>query len=302
MKNIIKYENLFVTYSQYNEDVILAVLLADVKKGFYVDIGANYSEEDSVTKLFYDRGWSGINVEPIRSLCDKLKLDRPRDKNLNIGVDKKTGIKKFREYTKIHGHSTFNLESANQDVNDSEYVDYEVHVKTLNDIFSEEDVKKINFLKIDVEGYEYNVIAGNNWEKYRPEVLCIESNHIDMDWRPTLAANRYTLVIQDGLNEYYLANESIFRFNNFAETAVKNNYFALQEHYYAAWANDLSNLKQITLERDNFLKTNKELTSKIENLTHKSSLSLRDVRFMRRLKRAVYGLTVDYYWFIKNNK
>jgi FkbM family methyltransferase len=291
-----------ITYAQYNEDIIIDSLIGDIKKGFYVDIGANFSKTDSVTMRFYNEGWSGINVEPIKSLHNKLKIDRPRDKNLNIGIDSKTGIKKFREYTKIHGHSTFNLESSINKAKDSEYVEYEVRVKTLNDIFIEEDVKKIHFLKIDVEGYEYNVIAGNNWEKFRPEVLCIESNHVDKDWRPILLSNKYTLVIQDGLNEYYLANESISRFNNFAEIAVKNNYFALQEHYYTAWANDLANLEQITLERNVLLETNSELTSRIAKLTHNSALSLRGVGFMRRLKRVIYGLTIDYYWFTKNKK
>lgn len=292
----------FITYAQYNEDVILAVLLADVKKGFYVDIGANYSEEDSVTKLFYDRGWSGINVEPITSLCDKLKLDRPRDRSLNIGIGEKASLKTFREYTKVSGHSTFNVPRAGHNLEAGEYVEYEVSIKTLREILIEEKVKKIHFLKIDVEGHEYNVIIGNDWNKFRPEVLCIESNHVDKDWRPILAANRYTLVIQDGLNEYYLANESISRFNNFAEIAVKNNYFALQKHYYTAWANDLTNLDQIMLERDGLLKTNKELTSRIDKLAQNSALSLRGVGFMRRLKRVIYGLTVDYYWFIKNKK
>ena len=65
-----------ITYSQYNEDIILTALLSDIKKGFYVDVGANYPETDSVTKKFYLSGWSGINIEPIETLHKQLVRKR----------------------------------------------------------------------------------------------------------------------------------------------------------------------------------------------------------------------------------
>ncbi len=67
-----------ITYAQYNEDIILKALLYDVKKGFYVDVGANDPDDDSVTKLFYQNGWNGINIEPIESLHKELIRSRPK--------------------------------------------------------------------------------------------------------------------------------------------------------------------------------------------------------------------------------
>jgi hypothetical protein len=58
-------------------------------------------------------------------------------------------------------------------------------------------------LKVDVEGHEYEVLAGNDWSRFRPEVICIEADHIIKDWRPLLRKNGYKLVFFDGLNEYY---------------------------------------------------------------------------------------------------
>src|ERR1035438_9594345 len=96
-----------VTYSQYNEDLILLSLLRDTSEGFYVDVGANYPEIDSVTNIFYKRGWRGINIEPIESLFNQLNKSRPNDINLHCGVGSKSGKAIFREYTKVPGHSTF---------------------------------------------------------------------------------------------------------------------------------------------------------------------------------------------------
>ena len=69
-------------------------------------------------------------------------------------------------------------------------------------------MKKISFMKIDVEGYEYEVIAGNDWEQYRPQVLCIEANHIIKDWHSLIKRSEYELVFFDGLNEYFVAKEA----------------------------------------------------------------------------------------------
>ena len=73
-------------YAQFYEDYILSIALSNIKKGYYVDVGANSPDFDSITKHFYLKGWSGINIEPIKKWYDAYLIDRPNDININKGV------------------------------------------------------------------------------------------------------------------------------------------------------------------------------------------------------------------------
>lgn len=213
----------FITYAQNKEDVILDAFFSDIKNGFYVDVGANHPIEDSVTKHFYNNGWSGINIEPIQALYEQLIEDRPRDIVLNVGVADKKGTLNLRQYNNT-GLSTFSSTLKNeytkgsQAEKTSDYVDIKVPIVTLKDVFNQYNINHIHFMKIDVEGLEYEVILGNDWEKFRPEMLCIESNHVTgkRDWRKILDKNNYIKVYNDGLNDYYLASEHKNRISKFS--------------------------------------------------------------------------------------
>lgn len=285
------------TYAQYNEDIILLALLHDVKKGFYVDVGANYPTTDSVTKLFYDQGWNGINIEPIKSLHKELKKKRPRDINIQSGIGAKSGLAKFREYPTASGHSTFdNKQKAAQDKS-LKYKEYDVPIKTLEEIFVENEVSHVDFLKVDVEGFEHEVIAGNNWKKYRPDVLCIEANHVSQDWKKILTNNKYRLFISDGLNEYYVEEGTWKITEDFVERVVKLDYHALKQHQYQSWAQDSKDQEKLHKMVADQQASIDSLTSSVRRLEAQSGLSLRGHSYPNRLKRAAYGLTIDWLRF-----
>lgn len=196
-----------VTYAQNREDLIIQGFFDNDETGFYVDVGAEAPTDLSVTKIFYDRGWRGINIEPIKKLHSLLLEERPRDINLNIGISDKEGTLLFREYEGT-GYSTFSNDMKEEHKNDDEkyvkkYHDYEVEVRTLSSVLADHGNPKISFMKIDVEGLEYEVLSGNDWESDRPEVICIEANHVMRGWREILKKNDYGKVFFDGLNEYY---------------------------------------------------------------------------------------------------
>lgn len=199
--------NHIISYAQNREDIILSGFFDNDENGFYVDVGAEHPTNLSVTKLFYDKGWNGINIEPIRREYKLFEKERPRDINLNIGIANKEGNLSFREY-EGSGYSTFSEVEKKNHLLDKEltvkkFKDYLVNVVPLKNVFKKYKISSIQFIKIDVEGFEYEVLKSNDWEKYRPEVICIEANHINDDWRPFLKKQKYKMVFFDGLNEYY---------------------------------------------------------------------------------------------------
>lgn len=212
----------FITYAQNREDVILAAFFKDVQKGVYVDVGAFHPVTDSVTKHFYDNGWRGINIEPIASLYKVFEDERAQDVNIQAAITNKPGNVTLREY-KNKGLSTVStgMQSAYKKTKDDEtddFKDVEVTALTLKDVFEQHPQKHIHFMKVDVEGFEYEALEGNDWKKYRPEMLCVEANHPSNkhDVAAFLATHNYEKVYNDGLNDYYLAKESKHRVANFS--------------------------------------------------------------------------------------
>lgn len=280
----------FPSYAQYNEDIILLALLHDVENGFYVDVGANYPVIDSVTKLFYQHGWRGINIEPITSLYNQLKKDRPEDINLNIGIGEKMGEFVFYENVNMPGHSSFKKPANTTGVNISKY---KIPVKTLKSVFVNQHVKDVHFLKIDVEGFEDEVIASNDWNKYRPKVLCIESGLKNSKYRRILKDAKYKLFIKDGLNEYYVANESWYRTKGFEERVVGFSYNSLRYHHYRSWSENLKQLKRVT-------KLNRIHYEEVVRVKKENSLYFKNVKYWARLKRTICGLSIKLFRYKKN--
>lgn len=210
-----------VYYAQNREDLLIRSFFPDVAVGFYIDIGANHPVKHSVTKKLYDEGWSGINVEPIARLHRELVAARPRDVNLQVGIADRAGLLEFTEYPHGDGLSTFDRSMAEDNAASTDQrptidaVTYQVPVLTLGDLLQSQHVEHVHALKIDVEGFEYQVISGYDWAGIRPELLCVEALHIQNEWAGLLEGHRYREVFFDGLNRYYLAEESLHRLEFF---------------------------------------------------------------------------------------
>lgn len=206
-------------FSQNREDLIIKGFFPDIAEGTYVDAGANDPVIDSVTKLLYDSGWSGINIEPQPKLFSLLEAHRPRDINLNIGVGSGSGMLLFTEFPDASGLSSFDRSVVDRLINTDRHpgartvIERQVPVEPLSTIIPKSGIQHIHMMKIDVEGYEYEALSGMNWSSVRPELICIEANkiHPKRDWRPILQRARYFKVFHDGLNDYWLAEESSHR-------------------------------------------------------------------------------------------
>ena len=143
----------FISYAQNCEDVILSRALKGVEKGFYVDVGAMDPVFDSVTKALYERGWRGINIEPVHQWYEKLALDRPEDINLNLALLDKPSIIHLYEIADT-GLSTFDRVLAERHKQKEGYQirDVATTALTLDIVLEEQPHEDIHFLKVGVEG------------------------------------------------------------------------------------------------------------------------------------------------------
>lgn len=205
-----------ISYAQAKEDVMLWRCLTRVSHevGFYIDVGANDPEIDSVTKVFYDHGWHGINLEPSPDWFRALVDQRPRDINIQAAVTDQSGRVTFHD---IVGSQLGTMVDKFADRHAEAGMtkrSYTVDALTLTEICEKHAPAEIHFLKVDVEGHEGAVLRGMNFRRFRPWVLIIEStepNRLDVptyaEWDQLVVDAGYTFAYTDVLNRYYVANE-----------------------------------------------------------------------------------------------
>lgn len=185
----------------------------EIDVGFYIDVGANDPEVDSVTKAFYDKGWHGINIEPVQSWFKKLEKDRPKDINLNCAVGNEEDELVLYEIPDT-GISTLEKEIADRHShNGYQIIEHKVQVQTVTNICKNYHTSPIHFLKVDVEGHEKSVLEGIDFSVVRPWVVVVESTlpntqtEVYQDWEQLILEADYQFIYFDGLNRFYLAAE-----------------------------------------------------------------------------------------------
>jgi FkbM family methyltransferase len=203
-----------LSYAQNREDVLLNRLFPAGPGGFYVDAGACHPVLNSVTKLFYERGWHGINIEPIPSLSRVLAQDRPRDINLHVGLSNREGTSTFYECLPWPELSTFSPGQA-EDLRRQGFAlaEHAIPVTTLARVCEQHVGRTIDFLKVDVESHEREVLEGADWGRYRPRVVVVEATRpcttipSHEDWESILLEVDYLFAAFDGINRYYVRAE-----------------------------------------------------------------------------------------------
>jgi FkbM family methyltransferase len=232
----------FISYAQNNEDVLLWRALGHVRDGFYIDVGANDPVEHSVTKAFYDAGWRGINIEPLPAHIAAFDEQRPGDVNLAVAAGSAAGSLTLYDVPAVRGWASPDKSVA--DLHRAEghtIAELTVPVRTLADVCAEHVRGEIHFLKIDVEGFEGEVLRGMDFARWRPWVLVIEAtlpnsretNHAS--WEHLVTDARYRYAWFDGLNRYYVAEEHAELLASFGiQPNVFDDY--ISHHLDKAWA------------------------------------------------------------------
>lgn len=210
-------------YAQSREDRRLHQALSHIENGRYVDIGAYEPEFNSVTKVFYDEGWSGVNVEPNPRAFAMLQESRLRDHNIQAVVTWKLGPQTLyltdeRGWSSLREDVAFAAAEAGMTPDP-----IEVDAISLADVFDVMPEGDTHFLKIDVEGAEEDVIASGDWKAHRPWVVLAEANfpqsrrtvyHHHL-WEPYLLSRGYVFKGDDTLNRWYVAKEQLDNIGSF---------------------------------------------------------------------------------------
>ena len=321
-----------ITFSQNFEDVMLSRVFNKKSDGFYIDIGAHDPDELSVTKHFYNLGWNGINIEPVPKSFNKFIKKRKRDINLNIAVG---SVEEIREFYSVNGYLKSGLDASalssfcKQNVIDAvrefdiDYETIEIKTKPLKEICDTYCNKPIDFIKIDVEGFEADVIKGADLINYRPTIVLIEatkpnSNPLNIydlrkistwdDYDKIIIRSDYDFVYFDGLNRFYLKRESselkhffsfpISSFDKFVRPAraeIQFNYNKTKtENIKLIDENDNLNKKILILnnakekQSKRLLEYEKTITEKIEHIDQLNiSIKDKDIRNKNLQKKLI---------------
>jgi len=169
-----------ISYSSNKEDLIIDILTKHKKKGTYIDIGAYLPDRINNTKKFYERGWRGINIEPGEKGYELFKEKRPQDINLNIAIGE--GEINFKGYPEVSGNKR------------------RIVLTPLKQIFKDYKLDFVDFISIDVDRFENEVLKSNDWNQYKAKVLCIEGKGYD----GFLKQFGYKKALFDGTNTYYV--------------------------------------------------------------------------------------------------
>lgn len=167
-----------ISYSQDGEDIILEKLFKDKRDGFYIDVGAHHPTKYSNTCLFYKKGWKGINIDAMPGSMRLFNRKRQRDINIEAPISDKEEVLIYYKFSDPAVNSLSSDLSLDRDMTgDFKIIAKEkVTTRTLSNVLAEyvSHSQEIDFLTIDVEGLDLQVLKSNNWAKYRPRVIVVE--------------------------------------------------------------------------------------------------------------------------------
>ena len=205
-----------LSYAQRFEDFHLWRALGDIANGFYVDVGAGHPVYDNVSFAFYLAGWRGITVEPNPALAELGRAVRPRDQLHQALISAAPGEATLYLQREFHGLSTTiaeHAETAEKETGRSAEA-LTLPVTTLAALCEQHVPPAFEFLKVDVEGAEAEVLRGADFSRFRPKVIVVEAIKPFTlapawdEWEPLLGRHGYAYVWDDELNRYYVAEEA----------------------------------------------------------------------------------------------
>jgi FkbM family methyltransferase len=206
----------FISYAQNGEDVVLWRAFQSMPTGRYVEVGANHPTSGSITRAFYDRGWTGVEIEPVHEFAEAFRLARPGDTVVEAAVTDED-VESITIHV-VEGTGLSTLDDAIGERHHSEgwtTRDDVVPARRLDEILDThlQPGEDIQFMVVDTEGSERGVLASVDLRRWRPWVLVVEatapnsSEPTHDQWEDLVTGAGYEFCLFDGLSRFYVAEE-----------------------------------------------------------------------------------------------
>jgi FkbM family methyltransferase len=207
LKRKIRYKK--ASYAFNGVDLIIEYIFKKEKKGIYLDIGSQHPISNNNTYLLYKKGWSGINIDLDKKNIDLFKIARPKDINLNYAISDAKGVTDLFFYHESSPINTLNRQvSSYQKATVKEIK--KVKTFTLNYILNKLNFdKQIDYMNLDVEGFELKVLNGFDIQKYKPKVISVE--YLDLKMKKLeFKNNNIENLLDSELYKYFKTNDYNF--------------------------------------------------------------------------------------------
>ena len=194
-----------IHFAEFGEDIFVRRFFKKFENGFYVDVGAYHPIKGSLTNDLYKNNWSGMNIDLSQISIDLFNLSRSRDINL------KAAITDFDGKTFFYENSPINQQNSLTESSDAKKI--EIDCFKLNSVLQKYKIEKIDYLNIDVEGSEMEVIEGIDFDKFNPRLITIENNDLLLEdyfkskVYELLMKNGYALINKIGVTNFFIKNE-----------------------------------------------------------------------------------------------
>ena len=200
-------------FGEFGEDIFINRILKNINQGKYVDVGCYHPYKGSLTFELYKRGWNGVNIDVSKTSIDLFNMSRKKDINLNLAISN------FDGETFYYENSPINQQNSLIKDNDSQKK-IKIKCLTLDTVLNNKNLDGFDYLNIDVEGSELEVIKGFNLKRFNPKLITIENNDLTIDEYlksevcKILIENDYILVNKIGVTNFFMPSKLAYKISD----------------------------------------------------------------------------------------
>ena len=202
------YKNSFPNkhFAQFGEDILVSTIFRNIKKGFYIDIGAYHPFKGSLTYNLYKKGWQGVNIDLSKASIELFQIARPSDTNINCAISSENKETFYYENSPINQQNSLIKQSDNQKK-------ISINSYRLETILKKNGFQKVDYINIDTEGNEIEILRSVDFEKVKPILITLEDNSFIIDSEQKvekikfMKENNYELINIIGVTLFFLRKD-----------------------------------------------------------------------------------------------